>query len=428
MFFKKREKNKTLDKSDASQSDTKKRSHLIKIKIPVEELTIGMQISELDRPWTEVPVLFQGFPLQDKEDLETLAVYCNYVFIELDEEYWETIQHRYPSAEKSKPMTPAEKVSYDLHMELPRAKKVYKASKAHISELLDSVKNDNAIDLDQSRQLVSQCVNSILTNPNAMFWLTRIKNQDEYTAEHCLRVSIMAIAFGKTLNLSRGELELIGLCGMLHDVGKMKVPLSILNKPAKLNSDELKLMQEHAVLGYIFLKQHGGIEEIVCDVAHSHHERVDGKGYPRQLPENTISLFSKVIAIIDAYDAITSDRPYRDGLTPLDALGILFKERGKHFDSDLVEKFIQMVGIYPPGSLVEMTNGETGIILAANPDQKLKPKIEIILDSDGNFRRPTIIDLSKEHYDSNNNVYAIRKPLKDSSKNIDLSQFVKTLD
>ena len=230
------------------------------------------------------------------------------------------------------------------------------------------------------------------------------------------------------LNFTQGELELIGLAGMLHDVGKMKVPSSILNKPTRLTPDEFKLMQEHSVLGYIFLKQHGGIEESVCDVAHSHHERIDGKGYPRQLNASAITLFSKVIAIVDAYDAITSDRVYKKGLTPLEALGILFKERDTHFDRKLVEKFIQMVGIYPPGSLVEMTNSEIGIILAANPDQKLKPKIEIILDAEGNFRRPIVIDLTKEHFDSDDNLYAIKKPLRDNAKDINLHQFVKSFD
>ncbi|NVK22543.1 MAG: HD-GYP domain-containing protein [Kangiellaceae bacterium] len=412
----------------SSREDENKRSHLIKVKIPIEEITLGMQIAELDRPWTDVPVLFQGFPLQDPEDLETLSVYCNHIYIEVDEAYWESIKHNYPKSELAKPKTAAELESESLHNELPRAKKIYEASHQHLTRVMDAVKNDTAIDLEESRALVSQCVTSILANPNAMFWLSRIKSQDEYTAEHCLRVSIMAIAFGKVLNFTQAELELIGLAGMLHDVGKMKVPNSILNKPDRLTPDEFKLMQEHSVLGYIFLKQHGGIEDAVCDVAHSHHERIDGKGYPRQLNASAITLFSKVIAIVDAYDAITSDRVYKKGLTPLEALGILFKERDSHFDRELVEKFIQMVGIYPPGSLVEMTNGETGIILAANTDQKLKPKIEIILDAEGNFRRPIVIDLTKEQYDSDNNLYAIKKPLRDSAKDIDLNYFVKTLD
>lgn len=426
MIFK-RSKKEQDDTSTTRESNSlrKKRTRLVKIKIPVDELTLGMQIAELDRPWTEVPVLFQGFPLQNQEDLDTLAVYCNHVYVELDEDYWETIKHDYPNAEYKKPRSEAEEAHHSLRQELPRAERIFKASKQSIKVLLDAVKNNKAIDIDESKQLVSECVTSILANPNAMFWLSRIKDSDEYTSEHCLRVSIMCIAFGQLLGFSPEELETIGMCGLLHDVGKMKVPQEILNKPGPLTDDEFKVMKEHTVLGYIFLKQHGGVDEVVCDVAHAHHERVDGKGYPQRLESERIGLYPKIIGIIDAYDAITSDRTFRDGLAPLEALGILFKERGTHFDTELVEKFIQMVGIYPPGSLVEMTNGETGIVLAANPDQKLKPKIEIILDTKGNFRRPIVIDLTKDQYDQDNNLYAIKKPLRDSSRDINLEDFIR---
>jgi len=426
MIFR-RSKKPQADSTDSQESGSQriKRSRLVKIKIPVDELTLGMQIAELDRPWTEVPVLFQGFPLQNQEDLDTLAIYCNHVYIELDEEYWETIKHDYPNAEYKKTFSEAEEAHQRLHEELPRAERIFTASKKTIRELLESVKKDKAINIEQSKQLVSECVTSILANPNAMFWLTRIKDSDEYTSEHCLRVSIIAIAFGQMLGLNQQELETIGMCGLLHDVGKMKIPPEILNKPGPLTDDEFKIMKEHTVLGYIFLKQHGGIDEVVCNVAHSHHERVDGQGYPQQLESDRIGTYAKIIAIIDAYDALTSDRVFREGLAPIEALSIIFKERGSHFDSELVEKFIQMIGIYPPGSLVEMTNGETGIVLAANPDQKLKPKVEIILDPEGKFRRPIVIDLTKEQYDTDNKLYAIKRPLRDSARDINLENFIR---
>ena len=203
MVFK-RKQTKTATKA-SSREDEHKRSHLIKVKIPVDEITLGMQIAELDRPWTEVPVLFQGFPLQDHEDLETLSTYCNHIFIEVDEAYWESIKHNYPKSEPAKPKTAAELESESLHNELPRAQKVYEASHQHLTKIMDAVKNDNAIDLEESRALVSQCVTSILANPNAMFWLSRIKSKDEYTAEHCLRVSIMAIALAKCLTLRKAN-------------------------------------------------------------------------------------------------------------------------------------------------------------------------------------------------------------------------------
>ena len=259
-----------------------------------------------------------------------------------------------------------------------------------------------------------------MANANAMFWLSRIKHEDAYTAEHCLRVGILAIAFARFLGLPKSDMETLGLCGLLHDIGKMKIPGEILNKPGALTSEEMAVMKRHTSYGYDLLSAHHQLEPIIRDAALSHHERLDGRGYPNGVPEWKISRFARIIAIVDAYDAITSDRCYQDGRSPAKALRILYRERFGHFDAELTEAFIRMVGIYPPGSLVELNSGEVAIVLSTNPQQKLRPKVELILDSEKQPCEPTIIDLTEQPLTPDGEVYGIAQAVADNSHGFDL--------
>ncbi len=382
-----------------------------------------MNIAKLDKPWKEVPVSFQEFTLNSEADAEILRQHCKFIYIELEEDYWDTIKHIYPPTD-AEPIHPEAK---KLQEEYPRAKETYEEAKDFIAQMMESVKSNNVIDIKQSKTIVDKCIKSIFANPNAMFWLSRIKKQDAYTAEHCLRVCVLAIAFGHFLDLPKSQIATLGLCGMLHDVGKMKIPNEIINKPGPLNETEYKLMKEHTRLGYLYLKEQGGVDELVCRAAVEHHERVDGNGYPHNLPEDKIHFLSKIISIIDCYDAVTSTRSYRAAFTPHQALNIIYKERAIHFDQELVKQFIRMIGVYPPGSLVEMTNGETAIVLSANPDHKLQPKVELIIDEYGILRKPQVIDLTHDNYDENNQIYKIKKPLTDEEISLDLGIIIKEM-
>lgn len=397
-------------------------SKLIEVKLPADSLEIGMHVTRLDRPWTEVPVLLQELTIQGPDDIDLLRKYCLYVYIEIEKAFWlETGIGKLQQKEKH---YPGLREQEDIRKVLPKAKFTFEQTKLHVDDVLTSISNGEQFDMDASRAAIQACVKNIMRNANALLWLTQIKEQDQYTSEHCLRVGILAIAFGRFLDLDEEDLVLIGLCGMLHDVGKLKVPDDILNKPGRLTRIEYDIMKQHSALGKEILEAQQGAHKLIIDTAHYHHERIDGKGYPQQLNASYLHKFVRMISIVDAYDAITSSRAYKEGAPAFDALKILFSERDMHFDSELTEAFIRMVGIYPPGTLVEMTNGEVGIVVSANPDARLRPKVELVLSKDKKIRQPYVINLAENVPDENGNIYVIRQGLSNGTYSVDVKDYI----
>jgi putative nucleotidyltransferase with HDIG domain len=285
------------------------------------------------------------------------------------------------------------------------------------------VRLGHALDVAQVKVVVKECVESMLRNPGAMLWLARIKHSDEYTAEHSLRVAIYAIALGRELNLRQGELEHLGVCGMLHDVGKIKVPNEILNKPGALTAQELLIMQSHASEGRKLLMSNQQVTAAAVDVAYAHHERVDGRGYPRGLDAARIPYFAKIVAVVDAYDAINSDRVYSKGRSSLESLRILFEARDSHFDAELVGLFVRRIGIYPPGEIVEMSNGEVGIIVACSTLSKLKPRVLLVLDAQKLPGAERVIDLEQQVVDQQQRPYRIKEVFATGAFGIDIEAY-----
>lgn len=388
---------------------------LQRMRVPVDLLRPGMRVVKLDRPWTEVPVLFQGFELAHEDQFRILRHYCEWVLVEGDEHQLADALDRI--ARQKKRTTEPLSETRSLERELPRASQAWETTRSFVEKVSSDIETGNALNLEEARPVIRACVASIKANASAMFWMSRIKSRDEYTAEHCLRVAVFAVAFARFIGLPDEDLEVAGLCGLLHDVGKLKVPPEILNKPGPLDPKEAKVMQGHTSIGYNLLKTDQNLDPIVIDVTRHHHERMDGRGYPARLEEWQISRFSRLIAIVDAYDAMTSDRCYRDGLPASDAMRILYRNRGQQFDAGMVEAFIRMVGIYPPGSLVELSSGEVALVLTTHPGKKLRPKVEILLSREKHPVTPRVIDLGGE---SNDDAIQITRPLPDGSHGVSL--------
>lgn len=396
----------------------------LRLELPVDELRLGMRVVRLDRPWTEVPIPFQNFCLETELQLRILRQHC--LWVEADvEERWarKHLPHRNP---KRRPLNPPP-VKHSLDREMPRAAASFAAARRYVDDVAVRLAQTNAVPVEDARPVIRQCVSSIMANPNALFWLTRIKNEDQYTAEHCLRVAVLATTFGHFLRLPAGDLEILGLCGLLHDIGKLRVPAHILNKPGSLTPEELVEMRRHPEYGANMLRTDHPLDSIVTEVALGHHERMDGQGYPAALPAWQISRFTRIISIVDAYDAITSDRCYRRGRTPDEALRILYRERSRHFDSELTEIFIRMIGLYPPGSLVELNTGEIAVVHASNPNERLRPRIEVVLDAQ---HRPIVgyqLDLAENPVDEHGQPYQIRQTVADGSFGWHLQQRIADL-
>ncbi len=394
-----------------------------RIRIPVGQLALGMYVCELDRPWQETPFLFQGFRIRHAQEIVLLAEVCQFVWVDakrsvgLQQQVSENLLA--VAAEQPQPLI----AKIDFAEEMQAAEPAFHAAREHSLRLLEAVRLGNELDVRQVKVVVKECVESMLRNPGAMLWLARIKNSDEYTAEHCLRVAIFSIALGRELGLRQAELEHLGMCGMLHDVGKIKVPSAILNKPGALTPEELLIMQGHVIEGRKLLMSNQQVTPAAVDVAFSHHERLDGRGYPRGLDAARIPFFAKIVAVVDAYDAINSDRPYSKGKSSLEALRILFEARGTHFDEDMVKLFVRRVGIYPPGEIVEMSNGEVGIIIGCSPLSKLKPKLLLVLDEHKQPRAERVINLQEAVTDARGRPYRVKEVYPSGAFGIDIEAY-----
>ncbi|MES2675661.1 MAG: HD-GYP domain-containing protein [Pseudomonadota bacterium] len=390
------------------------------IKIHISELTIGMFVSKLDRPWLETPFLMQGFVVETLEDIDTIAQYSEHVWIDAVQHVWVAPEERGLLKSSPKKINYVNKV--DAKLEHQHADGIYRVARQLTRSFLDDIRLGGVINTKEAKAMVKDCVDSILRNPDALIWMSKMRSQDEYTAEHSLNVCIYCIAFGRHLGMSEADLEKVGLCGLLHDVGKMRIPLEVLNKPERLTDKEFKIMKAHTVHGRNLLMASPGIPNSVIDVAYSHHEKMDGSGYPRQLPPSGISEFARIIAIVDAYDAMTADRCYSESRPSTEALKIIFKDRGTHFDERLALEFIKCIGLYPPGTLVELVNGLIGIVLETNKKYRHLPKIIAINQQNTPLQKSLLINLDEIEKGNLDKAFLIKQAHKDGAFGVSIRQ------
>ncbi len=400
---------------------------LTRKKIPVSELQLGMYVAELDRPWLGTPFLFQGFLINHADEIEQLQTYCSYVYIDVTQTIVREQQKVHKTGKVKTVVRKKERLinKISTERELPAAIQHYDNAKKQVDNVLASLQLGHDIDANEVKAVVKGCIESMLRNPNALIWLTQIKHKDDYTAEHCLRVAILAIALGRELDLLEGELETLGVSAMLHDVGKVNVPIDVLNKEGALSAEEFDIIKTHSAHGRKLLMSHSNVPAIAVDVAYSHHERINGKGYPRGIAGEKIPYFAKLVSVVDAYDAITSDRVYSKGRSTLEALRILYEERGEQFDQEAVEAFVRLIGIYPPGHIAELTSGEVGIIISCPPNNKLSPKVLVVLNSEKLLTQEKILDLQKDLKDKHGRPYRVKAIHPNGSYGIDLEEYRK---
>ncbi|HEX6690784.1 MAG TPA: HD domain-containing phosphohydrolase [Burkholderiales bacterium] len=380
-------------------------------QVTVGELQFGMFVAELDRPWTETPFMFQGFHLRTDKQLEALKKHCKHVFIDLEKT--EKADPRPPPAEfKIRGQTKyVEQVKVEVEYQAAAA--VYSRSAVKVEELLKPVaKPGGVLDAKDVKESVTHLTDSVVRNPDAMLLVTRLREKSAAAHARALQVSIYMIVFGRFLELAREELELLGMVGLLQDVGKTRLPASVMEKNTTLTPEEAEIFKSHVQLGAEILKTTPGIPPRLLELAILHHERQDGTGYPKGLKGEQIGLYGSIAAIADAFDILTAQRTRGDPLSPSAALSYLYKERGTGYHSDLVEQFIQCVGVFPVGSVVELNSGETGLVITQNLVRRLKPRVMIVLDGKGNPMRPhKILDLDRDPKWTPEEPYRIKRTL-----------------
>jgi putative nucleotidyltransferase with HDIG domain len=283
-----------------------------------------------------------------------------------------------------------------LDVELPVAQRLYSDAIGHVKNFVDDVRRGTDIDVRRAEPLVQSFIESVFRNESAAVTLFKLRGFDEYTYTHSINVSILAVLLGKHLGMDRRTLLRLGLAGMYHDVGKARIPEAVLNKPGKLSDAEFRTMRTHPLEGWRILADSPGVDPDILRAVAEHHERHDGSGYPRGLRGDAIGLFSRIIAIVDVYDALTSRRVYKEPMAPAKALSLMYQWRDRDFPPQAVENFIRCVGVYPPGSFVRLSGGEYGVVVGAAGHASTKPGVKLCLDARLRPQTPRLVDLEAQ--------------------------------
>jgi len=408
-----------------------------RIKVNPEYLTQGMYVAELDRPWLDSPFLFQGFIINTDVLLDEVKTVCDFVYVDADLSdpnilaQLQVISSRPEHAIK----TPTKKIlsknsderdHKDYIQKLRQSRTTFDNTSEYIKQALEDVRLGVSVDTKKAKILVNELADQVMANQHALVWLTYLKDKDEYTANHCVNVCILALSFGRCLGLNKEQLNQVGLGGLLHDLGKMKIPSEILNKPDKLTAEEFKIMKQHSELGFQLLKDEKNLSLEVLDAVLHHHERKKGHGYPDQLLEEKIPLLTQIISIVDVYDAVTSNRCYHDGISPYEALNRIYKWANNDFNIELVESLIKCLGIYPIGSLIELNNGMVGVVISASESARLRPMIMLVLDKNKQyFKKRKILNLANPRWQQAPHNMEISTILDPKSHNIKIKQIIE---
>ena len=309
-----------------------------------------------------------------------------------------------------------------LEDELKKASILYDNAKSIQERILVNIQNDVAIDAGEVRETTDEIVNSIFRNQDALSCLAKIQSKSNYLAEHSLNCSILMAIFAKHLKLDREIIEQLALGAFLKDIGEVLIPDNILNKPTPLTDDEKSIMRSHVALGEKVLEDSAQISHIVMTVVKEHHERLNGTGYPRKLKGDDISKYGKMIAIVDSYDAMVSDRCYKRAVPPVKAFKELVSNSGELFDETLVDSFIHCMGVFPVGTLVQLNSGKIGLISRQDPDKPTTPFVKVFYNAKLNQAIPIEeINLSKSKYKDQ-----IDKCIRPEDFSLNLMGFFKT--
>ncbi|UCH46172.1 MAG: HD-GYP domain-containing protein [Nitrospiraceae bacterium] len=389
-------------------------------KIKIEELKPGMHIHDLNCGWLYHPFVSNSMTVKDDQIIQKIGRQgIREVYIDTDKG-WDVVDA--PTEEEVREeiregldRVAEEQVDYlpqvSLREELANASKIKKEAKQTVHDIMDDVRFGRQVSTERIEPVVDRMIDSIFRNQDALLSLSRIRTVDEYTYTHSMTVGILMITFGKHLGFDLSLLREVGVGGILHDVGKMKVPMKILTSAGVLSGEDLKTVKGHVIHSRTLLEETKGMTEISILLASQHHERVDGSGYPDGLKGDEIEVYSQAAAIIDVYDAMTSDRCYQRRMPPTDVLGKLYEWSKYHFNTELVQHFVKCVGIYPIGSLVLLDNGFLAVVVNHGQKSMLQPVVRIIYNTHKDSHIiPYDVDLARPSKDGEQRIVSAASP------------------
>ena len=401
-----------------------------RIVLDTKDLTKGMYVVDLDRPWLETPFVFQGFEISDKAEIDILKTYCKRVCIDTDRGSLQPAQIRELRDTELPGQTLAlrsgrgeaapgrirswfrdlllryditwfrggrqdESAGYPIESTVRReadgAVAAFDAACAFHASMLRAISRTVRVDLNAVRRTMRPVIDSILRNPNAMAWVIFSRKMRPADYNRAVATAVWCVMFGRHLAFDRQRLEELAVGGLLLDIGNLGLPTDLGAVKGELAPDELELQKKHVDIGVEILRASQGVPANVIDMVRCHQERADGSGYPAALTANATPSFGRIAAIADCYDAMTSASAYSSASGGYDSARALNDMRGKEFQPEVVEQFLRTVGMFPTGSIVELNDGTAGVVLEQNPDNALRPKVLLLRDgSHEPLQRPEI--------------------------------------
>ncbi|WP_028994096.1 HD-GYP domain-containing protein [Azonexus hydrophilus] len=370
-------------------------------KIPVEHLRLGMHLQAFCGDWLEHPFWRTRFVLKDAQDLVLIRESSiREVWIDInkgiDVEADRTrSEDEFETIEEIPPPPPVVQPKAAFADEVKRASRIVAKGREAVVSMFQEARMGKAIEAEAAAPLVEEISNSMLRNPGALVSIARLKTADDYTYLHSVAVCALMIALARQLGLDEQQTREAGMAGLLHDLGKAMMPTAVLNKPGKLTDAEFAVVKTHPEEGHKLLLAGNGASEIARDVCLHHHEKFDGSGYPAGLSGEAISLYARMGAVCDVYDAITSNRPYKAGWDPAESIRRMAEWKG-HFDPAIFQAFVKSLGIYPVGSLVRLESGKLGVVVEQNGQSLLKPRLKVFFSTRSqSYLKPETIDLAR---------------------------------
>ncbi|SFP97014.1 HD-GYP domain, c-di-GMP phosphodiesterase class II (or its inactivated variant) [Nitrosomonas cryotolerans] len=404
------------------------------LEIAVNDLQPGMYVSELDRPWLETPYLIQGILIQSQDDIDELVRYCTHVYVDTDKsEPFVISQHDVQTPPKTQGVeisrtsfhgTETYLDTCTAEEELSAATQAHDVAFSLIGEINVGIERNTKLDVRIAQDAVDALRESVIRNPDALLLLAQLKTTGRILYDNAINASVRLLAFGRQLGLPREELSILGLGGLLMDIGKLRLPSEILTSNRFLNATERNLMKQHVAYGEAIITQSCDIPEAVFKIIVQHHERENGGGYPRGLYANQLHAYARMAAIVDCYEELIGARPGIPAAKPFQALKELKDNSRGGLNPALVEQFSHCIGVFPVGSLVELNTGEVAIVLTHARSQRFLPRVMIILDAKKQpCDMPLTLDLKSAAPGAGGVPYAIASDLPQGAYGIDARQY-----